>query len=157
VQDKGDKLYRRSLYTFWRRSIGPPNMFDTPNRQVCTVRQGRTNTPLHALILMNDVTFVEAARVWAERLIKSEKNPDLRLAFAWRQATARPPSATEQKVLTNGYQRVLKQYQADKAAAEKLVSAGEFARDKSLDVAEHAALTAMLNMLLNLDEVMTKE
>ncbi|MSQ92979.1 MAG: DUF1553 domain-containing protein [Gemmataceae bacterium] len=157
VQDKGDKLYRRSLYTFWRRSIGPPNMFDTPNRQVCTVRQARTNTPLHALILLNDVTFVEAARVWAERLIKAEPTPRLRLAFAWRQATARPPSATEQKILLAGYQRVLKQYQADRPAAEKLVSAGEFARDKTLDVTEHAATAAMLNMILNLDEVVTKE
>ena len=157
VQDKGDKLYRRSLYTFWRRSIGPPNMFDTPSRQVCTVRQARTNTPLHALILMNDVTFVEASRVWAERLMKAEKSPGPRLAFAWRQATARPPSAAEQKVLLAGYQRVLKQYQSDRTAAEKLVSAGEYARDKTLDVAEHAALTTMLNTILNLDEVMTKE
>jgi hypothetical protein len=157
VQDHGDKLYRRSLYTFWRRSIGPPNMFDTPNRQVCTVRQARTNTPLHALILMNDVTFVEAARVWAERLMKEEKTPNLRLALAWRQATARAPNPTEQKVLDAGYQRVLKQYQADPKAADKLVTTGEWLRAKGIDIAEHAALTAMLNMILNLDEVMTKE
>jgi hypothetical protein len=157
TQDHGEKLYRRSLYTFWRRSIGPPNMFDTPNRQVCTVRQARTNTPLHALILMNDVTFVEASRVWAERLMKAEKTPGLRLALAWRQATARVPSPTEQKVLLAGYQRVLKQYQADPKAAEKLASTGEWPRDKTLDVAEHAALAAMANMILNLDEVITKE
>jgi hypothetical protein len=157
VQDKGDKLYRRSLYTFWRRSIGPPNMFDTSSRQVCTVRQARTNTPLHALILMNDVTFVEAARVWAERLMKAEKTPDARLALAFRHATARPPSPTEQKVLQAGYQRVLKQYQEDPVAAEKLVTTGEYARDKSLNVAEHAAMTAMVSMILNLDEVITKE
>ncbi|MBI3823560.1 MAG: DUF1553 domain-containing protein [Planctomycetes bacterium] len=157
VQDKGDKLYRRSLYTFWRRSIGPPNMFDTPNRQVCTVRQARTNTPLHALILMNDVTFVEASRVWAERLMAQEKTPSLRLALAWRQATARAPSPQEQMVLLAGYERVLKQYQADPKAAEKLVTTGEWPRAKGLDVAEHAALTAMANMILNLDEVITKE
>jgi hypothetical protein len=157
VQDHGEKLYRRSLYTFWRRSIGPPNMFDTPNRQVCTVRQARTNTPLHSLILMNDVTFVEAARVWAERLMKEEKTPSLRLALAWRQATARAPTATEQKVLDAGYQRVLKQYQADPKAADKLVATGEWPRAKGIDVAEHAAMTAMLNMILNLDEVITKE
>ncbi|MBM3997672.1 MAG: DUF1553 domain-containing protein, partial [Planctomycetes bacterium] len=157
VQDHGEKLYRRSLYTFWRRSIGPPNMFDTPNRQVCTIRQARTNTPLHALILFNDVTFVEAARVWAERLMKQENSPSSRLALAWRQATSRSPSLAESKILLAGYERVLKQYQADKAAAEKLVSNGEYARDKTLDVAEHAALTAMLNMILNLDEVITKE
>jgi len=157
VQDHGEKLYRRSLYTFWRRSIGPPNMFDTPNRQVCTIRQARTNTPLHALILFNDVTFVEAARVWAERLMKQENSPSSRLALAWRQATSRSPSLAESKILLAGYERVLKQYQADKATAEKLVSNGEYARDKTLDVAEHAALTAMLNMILNLDEVITKE
>ena len=157
VQDKGDKLYRRSLYTFWRRSIGPPNMFDTPSRQVCTVRQARTNTPLHALILMNDLTFVEAARVWAERLMKEEKTPDARLALAFRQATARPPNMMEHKVLRAGYKRVLRQYQADRTAAEKLVSVGEWPRAKGVAVAEHAALTAMLNMILNLDEVITKE
>jgi hypothetical protein len=132
-------------------------MFDTSSRQVCTVRQARTNTPLHALVLMNDVTFVEAARVWAERLMKTEKSPESRLAFAFRHATSRLPNATEQKVLLAGYQRVLKQYQADPAAAEKLVSIGEFARDKSLNVAEHAAMTAMVNMILNLDESITKE
>jgi hypothetical protein len=132
-------------------------MFDTPNRQVCTVRQARTNTPLHALILMNDVTFVEASRVWAERLMKTEKTSTARLALAWRQATARSPSPAEQKVLEAGYQRVLKEYQTDPKAAEMLVSAGEWRRDKALDVAEHAALAAMANMILNLDEVITKE
>ena len=106
---------------------------------------------------MNDMTFVEASRVWAERLMKAEKSPGPRLALAWRQASARPPSPTEQKVLLAGYQRVLKRYQADPQAAEKLVSTGESPRDKTLDVAEHAALAAMLNMILNLDEVMTKE
>jgi hypothetical protein len=157
TQDHGDKLYRRSLYTFWRRSIGPPNMFDTPTRQVCTVRQARTNTPLHALILLNDVTFVEAARVWAERLMKAEKTPEARLQHAFRQATARQPNAAERKVLLAGYQRILKQYQADPKSAEKLVSTGEWPRDKTLNVPEQAALAAMANMILNLDEVITKE
>ncbi len=157
VQDHGESLYRRSLYTFWRRSIGPPNMFDTAARQICTVRQARTNTPLHALILMNDVTFIEAARVWAERLMKRPGTPDERLAIAFRMATARPPSPVEQKVLSAGFQRVLKQYAADRAAAQKLVSAGEYPRDAKLDVAEHAAYTAMLSTILNLDEVVTKE
>ncbi len=157
VQDKGEKLYRRSLYTFWRRSIGPPNMFDTSSRQICTVRQSRTNTPLHALILMNDVTFVESARVWAERLMKAEKTPEARLTLAFRQATARQPNAAERKVLLAGFQRVLKHYESGKADAEKLVSAGEYPRDKMLDVAEHAAYTAMLSMILNIDEVITKE
>src|SRR5439155_23465611 len=122
-------LYRRSLYTFWRRSIGPPNMFDTPARQICTVRQARTNTPLHALILMNDVTFVEAARVWAERLMKQTGTPEERLNRAFRMATARPPSEVERRVLVAGFERLRKQYAGDRGAAQKLVSAGEFPRD----------------------------
>jgi hypothetical protein len=157
VQDHGDSLYRRSLYTFWRRSIGPPNMFDTPARQICTVRPSRTNTPLHALILMNDVTFVEAARVWAERLMKQAGTPAERLGRAFRTATARHPTAEEGQVLVAGWQRLHQQYAADRAAALKLVNAGEFARDGSLDLAEHAAYTAMLTTILNLDEAITKE
>jgi hypothetical protein len=157
TQDHGENLYRRSLYTFWRRSIGPPNMFDTPARQVCTVRPSRTNTPLHALILMNDVTFVEAARVWAARLMKQPGTSEKRLSHAFRMATARLPTPTEQKVLVAGWQRLHQQYAADRAAAQKLVSAGEYPRDASLDVAEHAAYTAMLNTIMNLDEAITKE
>ena len=156
-QDKGEKLYRRSMYTFWRRSIGPPNMFDTTARQVCTVRQSRTNSPLHALVLLNDVTFVEAARVWAEKLMKEQATPDKRLTQAFRQATARYPTAAEQKILLSGYQRVLAQFKDDKAAAEKLVSTGEWPRDHKLNVVELAATTAVLNMIMNLDEVITKE
>jgi hypothetical protein len=157
VQDHGESLYRRSLYTFWRRSIGPPNMFDTSARQVCTVRQSRTNTPLHALILMNDVTVVEAARVWAERLMKQVGTPEQRLALAFRAATGRRPTAAEQKVLAAGYQRLLQQYATDKDAALKLVNTGEYPRDVKLNLGGHAALTAMLATILNLDEVITKE
>src|SRR4029077_12175585 len=100
VQDHRDKLYRRSLYTFWRRSIGPPDMFDTPARQVCTVRQARTNTPLHALTLMNDTIFVEAARVLAQRVMKEGgATPEARLRYMFRLATARMPATAEQQVL----------------------------------------------------------
>jgi hypothetical protein len=157
TQDHGDSLYRRSLYTFWRRSIGPPNMFDTAARQVCTVRPSRTNTPLHALILMNDVTFVEAARVWAERLMREPGTPEQRLSRAFRMATARPPSAGEAQVLAAGYQRLLKLYATDRAAAEKLIGTGEYPRNTGLDGADHAAYTAMLNTILNLDEVICKD
>lgn len=157
AQDHGDSLYRRSLYTFWRRSIGPPNMFDTGARQICTVRPSRTNTPLHALILMNDVTFVEAARVWAARLMQQPGTPEERLSRAFRMATARQPSAAERAVLHAGFARLRKQYAADRAAAQKLVSAGEFPPAAGLDLAEHAATTAMLGTILNLDEVLTKE
>jgi hypothetical protein len=157
VQEHGESLYRRSLYTFWRRSIGPPNMFDTSARQVCTVRPSRTNTPLHALILLNDVTFVEAARVWAERLMKQPGTPEERLSRAFRMATARPPSDAELQVLHSGYQRLLREYAADRTAAQKLVSTGEYPRDMSLDVVQYAAYTGMVNTMLNLDEVINKE
>jgi uncharacterized protein DUF1553/uncharacterized protein DUF1549/cytochrome c len=158
VQDKGESLYRRSLYTFWRRSIGPPNMFDTPARQVCTVRQARTNTPLHALTLMNDTIYVEAARKLAERAMKDGGDtPEQRLKCAFRLATSRWPSAAEQKVLTTGFQRALKQYQDDREAATKLLAVGESKRDERLDVVELAAYTAMANTIMNLDEVIARE
>jgi hypothetical protein len=158
VQDHGESLYRRSLYTFWRRSIGPPNLFDTAGRQVCTVRQARTNTPLHALTLMNDITFVEAARNFAERLMKQGgKTPEQRLALGFRMATARHPGPTEHKILLDGFRRSLDQFRNDPQAAAQLVAVGESKRDPALDVAELAAYTAMANMMLNLDEVIAKE
>jgi hypothetical protein len=158
-QDHGDKLYRRSLYTFWKRTVPPPAMMnlDAANRETCVVRETRTNTPLQALNLMNDVTFVEAARVLAERVMKKEKSPESRLAFAWRLAAARAPSHAELKLLIAAFARHQAHYQQDRVAAAKLVSAGESPRDKSLDVAEHAAYAAVCNLILNLDEVITKE
>jgi hypothetical protein len=158
VQDHGDNLYRRSLYTFWRRSIGPPDMFDTPARQVCTVRQARTNTPLHALTLMNDTIYVEAARVLAERVMnEGGATPEDRLRYMFRLATARNPSDAEQQVLVQGFLRALKQFQGDREAARKLISTGESKRDESLDVAELAAYAAMANTIMNLDEVIARE
>ena len=158
TQDKGENLYRRSLYTFWRRSIGPPNMFDTPARQVCTVRQSRTNTPLHALTLLNDTIYVEAARKFAERILKEGgKTPDERMSYAFRAATSRSPSVAERNVLVAGFDRALKQFQGDREAALKLLSVGESKRDETLDVIELAATTAMANTIMNLDEVIAKE
>jgi hypothetical protein len=133
-------------------------LFDTAPRQVCTVRPQRTNSPLHALSLFNDTAFVEASRVWAERLMKQAGiTPEERLALAFRMATARQPTEAERDLLLKGFRRVLRQYEADPEAARKLVSVGEFPRDPSLNVAELAAYTGMTGMILNLDEVMTKE
>jgi hypothetical protein len=159
VQDHGPSLYRRSLYTFWKRTIAPATLmnFDAANRETCVVRETRTNTPLQALNLMNDVTFVEAARVLAERVMKQETSADLRLALAWRLATARSPSPLELKILRAAFEHHHSHYRDSPAAALKLVSVGEAPRDRRLDVAEHAAYTAVCNMILNLDEVITKE
>ena len=110
-QDHGDKLYRRSLYTFWRRSVGPTMFFDTPARQVCTVRQARTNTPLHALTLMNDITYMEAARLFAERLFHEAGNtPEDRLTWAFRLATSRYPTEKELETLLSILETVKTKY-----------------------------------------------
>lgn len=159
VQDHGEKLYRRSLYTFWKRTIAPPTMMnlDAANRETCVVRETRTNTPLQALNLMNDVTFVEAARVLAQRVMTQHRDADSRLTSAWRLATARTPSPKELNILTGALAQHLARYQRDRAAALKLVATGEFPRDQKLDIAELAAFTAVCNLILNLDEVITKE
>src|SRR5208282_4693196 len=105
VQDRGPSLYRRSLYTFWKRTIAPPTLtnFDAANRETCVVRETRTNTPLQALNLMNDVTVVEAARVLGERVMKAEKTPEAHLALAFRLAAARSPNAAELKILQTAF------------------------------------------------------
>jgi hypothetical protein len=158
VQDKGPDLYRRSLYTFWRRTVAPTSFFDTPLRQICTVRQGRTNTPLHALILLNDVTFVEAARALAERaLTQGGATETDRISWVFRLVTARTPTETERAVLSASLNRLLSQYRNDVAATKALLSVGESPRNSRLDPAEHAAYTGLASLLLNLDEVLNKE
>ncbi len=160
VQDKGDKLYRRSLYTFWKRTIAPPAMltFDAAGRETCVVRVSRTNTPLQALNLMNDVTYVEASRVLAERVLREGgETAESRLTLAFRLATARAPRPEELRILRAGLEEHRARYRADRAAALKLVSAGESRRDERLDEAELAAYTAVASLILNLDETITKE
>jgi hypothetical protein len=159
-QGHGDDLYRRSLYTFWKRTIAPPVLmtFDAAGREACVVRETRTNTPLQALTLMNDVTFVEAARVLAQRAMTEGGNtPEQRLATTFRLATARFPREKEHRILLNGFAAHRERYQKDREAALRLVSIGEYKRDAQLDVAELAAYTAMASLVLNLDEVITKE
>ncbi|HTU17035.1 MAG TPA: DUF1553 domain-containing protein [Gemmataceae bacterium] len=158
--DKGDNLYRRSLYTFWKRTVAPPNMmtFDAAGRETCIVRQTRTNTPLQALTLMNDVTYVEAARVLAERVLREDHaSPEQRLTRMFRLLLARPPRSVELKVLSADLTRHLSRYRRDRQAALKLVSVGEAKRDEKLNVAELATYTAVANLILNLDETITRE
>jgi hypothetical protein len=156
-RDKGDKLYRRSLYTFWRRIIAPPAFFDNANRQTCSVKPFRTNTPLHALYLLNDITFVESSRVIAETIIKKyPDNDDARLDFVFRHLMSRPPAAHERKILLANLSRSRQAYNADPGSAKAFVSTGEYARDDSLDPAEHASWTALTLAVLNLDEALTK-
>jgi hypothetical protein len=159
VQSHGADLYRRGLYTYWKRSLPYPSMavFDAPNREVCTAQRPLTNTPLQALVLMNDPAYVEAARVLAQRTL-AEGGPGTvqRLVFAFRLCAAREPQPRELSVLLQIYNKQLERYQKDPAAALKLVSIGESPRPADIDVGELAAWTAVGNILLNLDEVITK-
>jgi hypothetical protein len=160
VPDKGESLYRRSLYTFWKRAVAPPVMitFDAATREACTVRETRTNTPLQALTLMNDVTFLEAARALAQRvLIEGGATPEERLGLAFRLATARPPKPNEDEILLSDLQHHLEEYRKDPKAAVKLLSEGESPINEKLDVSELAAYTALASLILNFDETITKE
>ncbi len=160
MQDHGAKLYRRSLYTFWKRTIAPPSMmtFDASGREACSVRETRTNTPLQALTLLNEATFVEAARMLAERVMTDGgSTPAERIALAFRLALARKPSEHESQILAAGFERQLARFRQHPEAAEKLLDVGEAPRDARLDPAELAAYAAVANLILNLDEAVTKE
>jgi len=157
AQDHGDTLYRRSLYVFWRRIVGPTTFFDSGARQVCTLKVPITNTPLHALVTLNDPAYVEAARVMAQRVLSAEGDDSARLARAFRLATARPPTAVEAGILTGRLKAVRAQFASDRPSAEMLTVAGEAPRAAGVDPVEHAAWTALCSLLLNLDEVLSKE
>jgi hypothetical protein len=158
VQDHGEKLYRRSMYTFMKRTSPHPVMstLDAPDRQVCTVRRPRTNTPLQALILMNDPTFVEASRKLAERVMLMEPQPDRRIELAFRLATGRLPSATEKAVLLDLYEEQRRVFEQDKESAHQFLRVGESGINVGLDPIELAAWAVVANAILNLDEVITK-
>jgi len=147
------------MYTFWKRTAPPPTMsiFDAPSREACTVRRERTNTPMQALALMNDTQFVEAARVFARRIMKEGGDNDRdKLVWAFRTATSRMPDERELNVIEGLLTRYREKYTQQKDQAEALVSVGEAPRDQSLDPSEHAAWTMIANLILNLDETITK-
>jgi hypothetical protein len=157
--DLGEKLYRRSLYTFWKRTVAPPVMttFDATARETCWVRETRTNTPLQALTLLNETAFVEAARVLAQRVMLASATPDERLLRAFRLVTGRPPTDPETRILRDSLAGHIAVYRARPMAAKRLLTIGDSKPDPKLDPAELAAYTMVCNTLLNLDEVVTKE
>ncbi|MEQ1750286.1 MAG: DUF1553 domain-containing protein, partial [Prosthecobacter sp.] len=154
LQDHGDALYRRTLYVFWRRIVGPTMLFDNSTRQVCAVKTTRTNTPLQALVTLNDTTYVEAARVLAEKVMKSPGDDAQHLRQAFQIVTHRPAKPEEFSVLQKQLTQLRQQSAKD---AAKLLQVGEAKADTALNPAEHAAWTSLCLMLLNLDEVVTKE
>ncbi len=159
VPDRGPAQYRRSLYTYWKRQSPPPNMltFDAPTRETCTVRRPRTNTPLQALVLLNDPQFVEAARGFAERVLR-EAGPtaEARLTYAYRIAVARPPSTGELGILRGVLEQQLEDFRANTHAAGQFLSVGDSRPAAGGDPVELAAWTTITSLLLNLDETVTK-
>jgi hypothetical protein len=160
IQDRAPGLYRRSLYVYRKRTVPHPELttFDAPSREVCQVKRARTNTPLQALELLNDVTYVEAARRLAElTLTQGRATPEERIRFAFRRATARQPDARELHVLVRGLERYRQRFASDKEAAQRYVRHGESPLDPRLDPADVAAYMATAEVILNLDETITKE
>jgi hypothetical protein len=155
----GQDLYRRSMYTFWKRTSPPPALstFDAPDREVCTVKRSRTNTPLQALVLWNDPTYIEASRKMAERVMtESGPSVDQRIDFAFKLATAREPRPQELAVLRHVFEAQLDAYRNDAKAVHKLLSVGESPRNLELDPPRLAAWTIVCSMILNLDETVTR-
>ena len=153
-------LYRRSMYTIWKRTSAPPNMliFDMPGREMCVVRRSRTNTPLQALSLLNEVTYVEASRGLAERMfLEGGSSSTERIRFAFQLATSRTPSEHELKTLHAGLEQRLVRFRADPESAKKLLSVGEKKPANGIDPSELAAYTITASVILNLDETVTKE
>jgi len=156
----GADLYRRGMYTVWKRTVPPPSLtlFDAPDREKCTARRAVTNTPLQALVLLNDPTYVEASRALAERTLRSGgKSDQARIDFAFKLATARAPDPQERSVLLSSLKEFRSSYAQDQANATKLLSVGDTKVDSSLAPRELAAWTTVASMILNLDETVTKQ
>jgi mono/diheme cytochrome c family protein len=161
VVDKGEGLYRRSLYTFLKRSAPPPSMevFNATAREVCTVKRERTNTPLQALVTMNDVQFIEAARILAQKSIQNHPNPAdtvARLQWAAARVLSRPLRAEELGVLQSSLQEITAFYQASPDRASELLAVGATRSPSEINPSELAAWTMTVNILMNLDEAITK-
>jgi len=158
-RDTDDGLYRRSMYTFWKRTAPPPAMmaFDTPSRETCRVRRARTNTPLAALVLLNDTQYVEAARQLAQQMMsEGGSNERDRIAYGLREAIARHPDSGEVDVLLRVYRQQLAEFEQNEQAALDLLQVGDSPVDESLDKKQLAAWTMVANLILNLDETITK-
>jgi hypothetical protein len=160
AQAKSEGLWRRSLYTFWKRTVMPPAMqvFDASSREYCTVRETRTNTPLQALNLMNDTTYVEAARMMAQRMLtEGGSGYESRLAFGMRLAAGRGPDDTERRLLSDNLRAQIEHFRNHPKDAERLLAVGEKPYDTKLKAEELAAYAMVASLILNLDEVITRQ
>lgn len=158
VPDRGEGAHRRSMYTFWKRTCPPPGMttFDAPDRETCVARRGRTNTPLQALVLMNDPTYLEAARGLATRLLAEPGDDADRVARAWLQAVGRTPTADETTVVSTVLEAARQRFQGDPAAAEQFLVVAGGPVPEEIDRPMLAAWTTVASLILNLDETISK-
>ncbi|MFK7845654.1 MAG: PSD1 and planctomycete cytochrome C domain-containing protein [Rhodothermales bacterium] len=159
VQDHGEKLYRRSLYTYWKRTLPPPAMmtFDAPNREVCTITREVTNTPMQALVLLNDPQFVEASRHFAQRILHATLSDDeARLRMAFETILSRPPDRQELKILKGRLADERAYYKQSPESAVEYLHVGDSAPDPNLPVEEFAAWTTVASMIFNLSEAVTR-
>jgi len=156
--DLGDGLYRRSMYTFWKRTCPPPGMaaFDAPDRETCVIRRARTNTPLQALVLLNDPTYVEAGRKFAEQILLKTNDNQARFELAFQMALCRSPKAEEVDILLKILQTAEKRFTSDLVAANNLTSIGYSKRNEKLNASTLAAWTTITCLILNLDETISK-
>jgi hypothetical protein len=156
-EDEGEGLYRRSIYSYWRRTVAPPNMvtFDAATRETCAVRENRTNTPLQALTLMNDTIYVEAARKLAERMILEGGNDPV--GYGFKLVLSRSPRTSEQTTLSRARAKFASFYEANPTDAELLLSQGKSPRNASIPAPQAAVYTGIASILLNLDETVTKQ
>jgi hypothetical protein len=160
AQDKSEGLWRRSLYTFWKRTVNPPamNVFDASSRETCMVRETRTNTPLQALNLMNDTTYIEAARMMAQRMLKDGgARPEDRIALGLQLAAGRRPDGNETQVLLGNLRSQLEYFHGHPQEAARLLAVGARPSDPRLKTEELAAYSVIASLILNLDEVITKQ
>jgi hypothetical protein len=159
VQSQGPDLYRRSMYTYIRRTVPPPSMvaFDMPNREICLARRGTTNTPLQALVLMNDPTYIEAARVLAANALHESGDDESRIAFLFRRVLARSPRPEESTVLSGMLTDYRARFAAQPESAAAFLKVGVAPADPGLEQAELAAMAAVAGTVLNMDETLTRE
>jgi hypothetical protein len=157
-RDRGENLYRRSMYWFWKRSAPPASMdiFNAPSRESCTIKRERTNTPLQALVTLNDPQFVEAARVLADRALEmGGESDEARIDFVARRLLARPLAAEEMAIVKASLGDLVESYRAQPDAAKQLIAVGD-SKPRASDPAQLAGWTMLVNELMNLDEVLCK-
>lgn len=159
IQDHGEELYRRSIYTFWKRTLPPPSMtiFDAPGRELCIVKRNATSTPMQALVLLNDPQFIEASRLLAARMLQEGgATTEERIAFAFQLATSRAPTSKEVQLLNDLYQDEKADFESNPEDAEKFLSIGEYKTDENFSSVNLAAYTVLANTILNMTETILK-